>query len=237
MNTLRVVVTGAPGAGKSSFVQAISENNAVDTDRTATDETSQIKQTTTVAMDYGHLSIGHKLHLHLYGTPGQSRFDFMWDFLIRRADAYILLVAAHRPHDFARAKEIMAFMNERSNIPMIVGVTHLDCPRAYSLDQIMLKLGFGINHQPMAIAVNANDKTSIHAALYLCVVAQLLNQHQPNSHQATSVRPTTAEQPLYGTHSTKAVSSIATYSKQSLLPNRNDRLTQPFISIPLNRTR
>lgn len=187
MNTLLLVVTGAPGAGKSSFVRAISEIGVVDTDRTATDQTAQIKRATTVAMDYGHLSIGRKLHLHLYGTPGQSRFDFMWDFLIQRAHAYILLVAAHRPQDFVKAKDIVAFINERVNIPLIVGVTHLDCSLADSPDEIMRRLGFS-GEQPLVTSVNASDKTSISAALYLCVISQLLQQQsQPQS--AASGRP------------------------------------------------
>lgn len=213
MDVLRLVVTGAPGAGKSSFIRSISEIDAVDTDRTATDETSKFKRATTVAFDYGHVSIGHKLQLHLYGTPGQSRFNFMWNVLIQRAHAYVLLVAAHRPDDFGKAKEIITFMNERVKIPMVIGFTHLDCPNAYSPKQILLKLGYVGRHHPMVVPVDASDKTSINSALYLAVISQLLNQRQSHSHRATPLRsvPKPTEPPLYVPKPMRVTPAIATY--------------------------
>ena len=59
------------------------------------------------------MQFGPDMALHLYGTPGQSRFDFMWDILIRKAHAYILLVAAHRPREFRQRVRIINFMNQR----------------------------------------------------------------------------------------------------------------------------
>jgi signal recognition particle receptor subunit beta len=89
---MRLVVTGTVGAGKSTFIRSVSEIAVVDTDRRATDATAELKKKTTVAMDFGRLQFAPGMALHLYGTPGQSRFDFMWDILIRKAHAYILLV-------------------------------------------------------------------------------------------------------------------------------------------------
>ncbi|MGH8002286.1 MAG: GTP-binding protein, partial [Brasilonema sp.] len=77
MEILRIVVTGGIGAGKTTLIRTISEIEVVDTDNKATDEVGQMKQTTTVAMDCGRLTIGPNQSLHLYGTPGQSRFDYM----------------------------------------------------------------------------------------------------------------------------------------------------------------
>lgn len=76
MEIMRLVVTGSVGVGKSTFIRSVSEIEVVDTDRRATDETAQMKKKTTVAMDFGRLQFGPDMALHIYGTPGQSRFDF-----------------------------------------------------------------------------------------------------------------------------------------------------------------
>ncbi|MEM6403650.1 MAG: ATP/GTP-binding protein, partial [Cyanobacteria bacterium P01_D01_bin.116] len=124
MEIMRMVVTGPVGAGKSTFIRSVSEIETVDTDRKATDETSLLKQKTTVAFDFGRLQFNPDMALHLYGTPGQERFDFIWDMLIRKAHGYILLVAAHRPGEFRYARRVVSYMNQRAQIPMIIGLTH-----------------------------------------------------------------------------------------------------------------
>ncbi|NJL23470.1 MAG: GTPase, partial [Leptolyngbyaceae cyanobacterium SM1_3_5] len=194
MDILRFVVTGTPGAGKTSFVRSISDVGVIDTDRTATDETAQLKSTTTVAFDYGRASVGSAFQLHVYGTPGQSRFNFMWDILIQRAHAYILLVAAHRPEDFSKAREIIDFMNHQVKIPMTVGITHLDCLEACSCEEVMLRLGYADRDRPMAIGVDANNSASVNLALNLALLSVLLDQRQSRP-IALPVRPST--RPLY----------------------------------------
>ena len=162
MEIMRLVVTGPVGAGKSSFIRSVSEIEVVDTDRQATDETATLKQKTTVAFDFGRLQFAPEMALHLYGTPGQSRFDFMWDILIRQAHAYLLLVAAHRPADFYYARRILSFMNQRRKIPMIVGLTHADCSDAWGWDTIAIALGFGDSEKrPPCVVVDATDQASV----------------------------------------------------------------------------
>jgi uncharacterized protein len=168
MEVMRLVVTGCVGAGKSTFIRNISEIEVVDTDRKATDEVSEMKQNTTVSMDFGKLTFSPEMSLHIYGTPGQSRFSFMWDMLIEKADLYILLVAAHRPSEFHHARRIMNFMDQRRSIPMLVGITHADCPDAWSSENIALALGYGPEDpQPLMTTINANDRQSIAAAIVL----------------------------------------------------------------------
>jgi hypothetical protein len=163
---MRVVIAGTPGCGKSTFVQTISEVEVVDTERTATDETSLLKRRTTVAFDYGRFSFGSTLEVQIYGTPGQSRFNFMWDFLIKNANTYILLVAAHRPNDFHYARQIISFMNQRVQIPMLVGLTHMDCPGAFTANEVMLGLGYrNDKNRPLVISVNPKERPSVVEAL------------------------------------------------------------------------
>ncbi len=177
MEIMRLVVTGPVGAGKSTFIRSVSEIEVVDTDRRATDETLNLKAKTTVAFDFGRLQFGPNMALHLYGTPGQARFDFMWDLLIRRAHAYIILVAAHRPREFRYARRIISFMRHRSNAPMIIGVTHTDLPEAWTVENIPLALGFvDPNNRPPIVIVNATNSASVAQAVLALVQHYLTHQ-------------------------------------------------------------
>lgn len=169
---MRLVVTGPVAAGKSTFIRSVSEIDVVDTDEKATDETRDLKARTTVAMDFGTLRFGPEFSMHLYGTPGQERFDFMWDLLIRKAHGYILLVAANQPREFRSARRIMSFMNQRVQIPMIVGITHTDSPDAWGKDNIAIALGFSQHKHPPIQAVNPLDPTSV-AQTIMTLVQQL----------------------------------------------------------------
>ncbi|MGI2901805.1 GTP-binding protein [Tolypothrix sp. VBCCA 56010] len=181
MEILRIVITGGVGAGKSSLIRTISEIDVVDTEKEVTDELAEIKAKTTVAMDFGRIVIAANQSLHLYGTPGQARFDFMWDILIRKAQAYILLVAAHRPDHFRFGRKIVKFMNQRVQIPYLIGVTHTDCADAWELEDVALALGFvDETTRPPLLAVNATETASVKEAL-MAIVLELAKscQHQP----------------------------------------------------------
>ena len=167
MKTMRSVVAGAVGSGKSTFVRTLSEIEVVNTDRIASDETALLKPETTVALDYGRLILGPDMDLHIYGTPGQARFDFMWELLIQNAHVYILLVAAHRPNDFHHAREIISFIEQRVKIPMTIGLTHTDCEGALEPEDIMMTLGYNIHdkNRPPYVTVNPKDRLSVLEAL------------------------------------------------------------------------
>jgi signal recognition particle receptor subunit beta len=86
----------------------------------------------------------------------------MWDFLIKNANTYILLVAAHRPSDFHYARQIISFMNQRVQIPMLIGLTHMDCPGAFTPEQIMSGLGYlNERNRPSVVIVNPNERVSV----------------------------------------------------------------------------
>ena len=115
--------------------------------------------------------------LHLYGTPGQERFDFIWDMLIRKAHAYILLVAAHRPGEFRYARRIISYMNQRAQIPMVIGLTHADCSGAWSEENVIAALGYyDASTQPPVVIVNPNEMSSVATAVISLV--QHYVQHQ-----------------------------------------------------------
>jgi hypothetical protein len=81
MQTVKIVVTGPFSSGKTEFIQSISEIDVVSTERKISLESEKIKNATTVAMDFGRITIDKELVLYMFGTPGQRRFDFMWEIL------------------------------------------------------------------------------------------------------------------------------------------------------------
>ncbi|MDP8962816.1 MAG: ATP/GTP-binding protein [Cyanobacteriota bacterium] len=181
MKTIRSVVAGTVGAGKSTFVRTLSEIEVVSTDCSATDDTLLLKPETTVALDFGKVMLSPKLNVHIYGTPGQARFDFMWDVLIQNADSYILLVAAHRPSDFHYACEILSFINQRVQIPMLIGITHTDCSGALAVEDIVMSLGYNMNDKncPPIVRVNPTDRASVIEAL-LVLMGFLIEEDNVN---------------------------------------------------------
>ena len=81
MQTVKMVVTGPFNAGKTQFIRSISEIDVVSTERRISTEAERVKDETTVAMDFGRITVDQDLILYLFGTPGQKRFDFMWEIL------------------------------------------------------------------------------------------------------------------------------------------------------------
>lgn len=174
MENIRVVITGTVGAGKSTFVRTASEIDVVEIERKVSDSDTEasFKDTTTVAFDFGKLVLDANKILYMYGTPGQTRFDFMWDILIKGADAYILLVTANQPNSFSYAQDILSFMNARVQVPMLIGLTHTDCAGTLTVEEIVKRLGIVNNqHRPPILNVNPQLKPSVLKAL------KVLTQH------------------------------------------------------------
>ncbi|MEO8120831.1 MAG: ATP/GTP-binding protein, partial [Rhodoferax sp.] len=121
----KVVFTGPVGSGKTTAIQTLSDIAVVQTEAAATDQVRALKPATTVAMDYGLMKLASGDKVHLYGTPGQQRFDFMWDILSRDAHGLVLLInaAARDPIDDLRqfCQQFRPFI-ERNEL--VVGVTH-----------------------------------------------------------------------------------------------------------------
>jgi len=138
MEPLKVIITGPVGAGKSTLIRTLSETEVVDTDAIATEAIG--KATTTVALDHGTMHLDGQL-LHLFGTPGQDRFDFMWEILAKGALGILLMVRADRPDTIPAARNILDFVVSRTPVPHVVGVTHLDKPKVWQPEEIALFLG------------------------------------------------------------------------------------------------
>jgi uncharacterized protein len=123
---LKIVVTGPFSAGKTTLIKTISEVAIVGTEREVTDETRSVKTNTTVAMDFGRITFNGGASLFLFGTPGQRRFEVMWEILSEGMIGFIVLVNAADGRSVDEAAHILGTFRDYADVPYIVGVTHLD---------------------------------------------------------------------------------------------------------------
>src|SRR5919205_1012446 len=116
----KIVVTGPFAAGKTTLIRTISEITVLSTERGITDETSARKRETTVAMDFGRIGIDSDLVLDLFGTPGQDRFEFMWEVLGEGMLGYVLLLDSSRAESVDEALTILAAFRRMAAVPFVV---------------------------------------------------------------------------------------------------------------------
>ena len=123
----KIIFTGPVGAGKTTAIQSMSDIPIISTNEAASDMTKQRKSNTTVAMDYGQIKIGDKERIHLYGTPGQERFNFMWEILTKGALGLILLLDNSRENPQQDLKfYTQAFSDFINKGELVVGITRID---------------------------------------------------------------------------------------------------------------
>lgn len=152
MSRIKIVVTGPVGAGKTTLVKTLSTVPALNTDEKSSVDIG--KPTTTIAMDLGIMKLDSTL-VHLFGTPGQSRFSFMWEEVMKGASGYIFLVDGSDPDRLSEAAEMLGTFRERYDVPFIVGVTKRDINDSLSLKDIAMKLGVP---EDIVMEVNATDE-------------------------------------------------------------------------------
>ncbi|PYE53759.1 GTP-binding protein [Deinococcus yavapaiensis] len=148
---LKIVVSGPVGAGKTTFIRTLSETPVLDTEAEPSEDIG--KATTTVAFDFGTMHLDD-LPVHLYGTPGQDRFDFMWDILCQGALGLVMLVAGDRPGDFPKARSIFEFVTSRHPVPFIIGVTRQDLERVWEPEDVADYFELPTSH---VVGLNATD--------------------------------------------------------------------------------
>src|SRR5512136_3384180 len=139
MQTVKMVVTGPFSAGKTQFIQAVSEIEVVATERKISTKAERaVKESTTVAMDFGRITVDEDLVLYLFGTPGQKRFDFMWEILSEGMLGFVVLVDSIRPETFREARRILDVFRSYTGTPYVVAANKQDLDDAWSPDDLRI---------------------------------------------------------------------------------------------------
>ncbi len=126
MPAYKIVVAGPFNAGKTAFIRTVSDIEIVTTERRVTNpEVAAVKEETTVAMDYGRTRLGDVV-LHLYGMPGQSRFEFMWDILMREMDGFILMVDSEDRASLMEVKQLLRLYRRGGRVPFVIAANKQD---------------------------------------------------------------------------------------------------------------
>lgn len=137
----KIIFTGPVGAGKTTAITAISDAPPVHTDVGMSEAGPSGKSTTTVAMDYAFISLDNGQRVHLYGTPGQSRFDFMWEILCRDGIGLVLLIDNSSPDPLADMDFYLdAFAAFIAETGVVIGITRMDVANRVSLDDYQSRL-------------------------------------------------------------------------------------------------
>jgi signal recognition particle receptor subunit beta len=158
-----MVVTGPFSAGKTEFIGRISEIDVVSTEKKITAEDEKIKNTTTVAMDFGRITIDEELVLYLFGTPGQKRFDFMWEILSEGMLGFIVMVDSTRPETFREARYILETFRAYAPTPYVVAANKQDSEDAWPPDDIRIALR--IDPAVKLLPCVATDKETVKTVL------------------------------------------------------------------------
>ena len=178
MQSVKMVVTGPYSAGKTEFINSISEIDVVSTERKTTNAVeAATKEMTTVAMDFGRITVDEELVLYLFGTPGQRRFDFMWEILSEGMLGFVILVDSTKPETFKEAKNIMKTFQEYSTTPFVVAANKQDLDDAWEPTDIQIVLR--LNSDTKVLPCIASDRESVKNVLLellYSILARIDNQ-------------------------------------------------------------
>jgi uncharacterized protein len=176
MQTVKMVVTGPFNAGKTEFIRSVSEIDVVSTERKISSQAEKVKESTTVAMDFGRITVDNDLVLYLFGTPGQRRFDFMWEILSEGMLGFIVMVDSTRPETFREARSILETFRAYAPTPYVVAANKQDREDAWELDD--MRIALRLDSKVKLISCVAREKESVKTILLELLYSILAEMEQ-----------------------------------------------------------
>ncbi len=164
---IKVLVSGPFATGKTQFIATASEVEPLQTEVTTFQEIESLKASTTVALDFGRLVLASGQTVFLFGTPGQPRFEFMWDILSHGMQGLLFLVDATAQAHLDEARGMLDYFRKRHQVPIVVCANKQDLPGAQSPAtlRVALQLPDSIPFLPLC----AMEKASTHQAIEVLV--------------------------------------------------------------------
>jgi len=180
----KILVTGPFGSGKTTLIKHVSDEQFSGKDVETTDELAQYKGMTTVGMDFGIIHVDEGLDVHLFGTPGQARFNFMWKILSKGALGGIFLVDTASERALAEAEQMIKVWSDLPGFPVIVGATKQDAPGAISLEELSQRLNLG---ETPVFAVDAREREDNRMLVMALLQEILLSTESPTEDEISSL--------------------------------------------------
>ena len=163
MQSVKVVVTGPFNAGKTTFIKSVSEITVLSTERQISDATGSGRGETTVAMDFGRITVSDDVVLYLFGTPGQQRFSFMWETLSEGMLGFVLMVDVTSNDSVKEAVEMIEFFTGMSDVPFVVAANKVDADDETTLKSVRDRLA--LDPSVPLLPVDARDRDSVKGVL------------------------------------------------------------------------
>ncbi|WP_052298569.1 GTP-binding protein [Vulcanisaeta moutnovskia] len=156
IKTVKIVIAGPYGAGKTTFVKTLSEVLPIETDVPIMKSSIDGKKSTTVAFDYGRMKVREDLVVHLFGVPGQERFSFMWKIIARGMHGYLFIVDSSSEEKVKESLGMYSFFRENfPSTPHVIAANKQDAPTAVDIFTVksILKVPYEVKVMPL-IATN-----------------------------------------------------------------------------------
>ena len=163
MQSVKVVVTGPFNAGKTTFIKAVSEITVLSTERQVSDASGEGAGETTVAMDFGRITVSDDVVLYLFGTPGQERFSFMWETLSEGMLGFVVMVDGTSHDSLREAVSMIEFFTRMSDVPFVVAANRVAAGDSSELERIRTALA--LPPDVILLGCDARDRESVKSVL------------------------------------------------------------------------